>query len=51
MGIGLLKKLNQVTPDSLKRIAAPIIRRQLTNNRVFREQFALCQRLKRGNDE
>ncbi|WP_302936587.1 hypothetical protein [uncultured Senegalimassilia sp.] len=41
--IGLLKKMNQQMPDSLKRAAAPMIRRRLVGNAVFLGQYRALQ--------
>lgn len=40
MKISLLKKLNNSLPDSVKILFAPIIRKKLINNAVFRRQMA-----------
>lgn len=39
MNVNVIKKLNEHTPDCIKKIFAPIIRRKLTNNRVFLSQY------------
>lgn len=44
MAIALLKKLNQTLPDGVKKLAAPIIRRQLIGNQVFLDQYRDLER-------
>ena len=45
--LGTLKKrANQLAPDFIKQAAAPLIRRQLTGNRAFREQYEFLTRAK-----
>lgn len=39
MGIALLKKINERLPDSIKMVAAPLIRSGLIRNRAFIEQY------------
>ena len=44
MGIGILKKLNTMMPDSIKNLFAPFIRKGLIDNRIFVNQYdALIQ--------
>ena len=46
--LGTLKKrANQLAPDFIKRVAAPLIRRQLTGNRTFLDQYEFLMRAKR----
>lgn len=49
--ISVLKKLNEKMPDSLKRIAAPVIRGKLIGNRVFIEQLSFLKRTKSFSQE
>ncbi len=45
MGVALLKKLNTHMPDSVKNIAAPIIRGKLIHNKTFRSQMDELERM------
>lgn len=49
--IAILKKLNQGMPDGIKRIGAPLIRKKLTNNVIFRSQYDFCQKMRRATAE
>ena len=39
LGIALLKKINERLPDSIKMVAAPLIRSGLIKNSAFIEQY------------
>lgn len=51
MGIAFLKKANQATPNSLKRLAAPLIRRQLVGNHAFLDQYKLCEQMQHVSED
>lgn len=44
MGIALLKKLNNSLPDSIKAMAAPVIRTKLVHNPIFIDQYKELER-------
>lgn len=51
MGITLLKKLNNCLPDSIKKLGAPFIRRQLVNTIVFLNQVEELEKADRLTKE
>lgn len=51
MSIALLKKVNQIAPDGLKKLAAPFIRRQLVGNRIFLDQYELCEHMRHASED
>ena len=50
MGIALLKKINERLPDSIKMVAAPLIRSGLIKNSAFIEQYRVLEAAESFNE-